>query len=183
MSNSESTTSILIGRVDHQELLSSCPTPYSYNERTLNTLSTILFHSHLHEQEKNLKKELVSQVNPPKFEKVEDMADLTYLNEAAVLHNLRQRYYCKLIYVSVRQPGLTDALLFFYTSIETNRICRYCRLHVVSTFRVVFHTSGYLAFLVERMTYTDQGLQEGSGQPGQPTEIREMRGYVQLDIS
>ncbi|XP_062706928.1 myosin heavy chain, muscle isoform X19 [Aedes albopictus] len=49
-------------------------------------------------EEKNLKKELVSQVNPPKFEKVEDMADLTYLNEAAVLHNLRQRYYCKLIY-------------------------------------------------------------------------------------
>lgn len=29
------------------------------------------------------------------------MADLTYLNEAAVLHNLRQRYYCKLIYVSL----------------------------------------------------------------------------------
>lgn len=29
------------------------------------------------------------------------MADLTYLNDAAVLHNLRQRYYAKLIYVSV----------------------------------------------------------------------------------
>ncbi|KFB49247.1 myosin heavy chain, isoform N [Anopheles sinensis] len=49
-------------------------------------------------EEKNLKKEQLSQVNPPKFEKVEDMADLTYLNEAAVLHNLRQRYYNKLIY-------------------------------------------------------------------------------------
>ncbi|XP_026492099.1 myosin heavy chain, muscle isoform X39 [Vanessa tameamea] len=49
-------------------------------------------------EEKTLKKELLSQVNPPKFEKVEDMADLTYLNEAAVLHNLRQRYYAKLIY-------------------------------------------------------------------------------------
>ncbi|KAH9629146.1 hypothetical protein HF086_008595 [Spodoptera exigua] len=52
----------------------------------------------LNEQEKTLKKDLLSQVNPPKFEKVEDMADLTYLNEAAVLHNLRQRYYAKLIY-------------------------------------------------------------------------------------
>lgn len=41
------------------------------------------------------------QVNPPKFEKSEDMADLTYLNEAAVLHNLKQRYYYRLIYVSV----------------------------------------------------------------------------------
>lgn len=53
------------------------------------------------EQEKSFKKDLVFQVNPPKYEKSEDMADLTYLNEAAVLHNLRQRYYCKLIYVSL----------------------------------------------------------------------------------
>lgn len=60
----------------------------------------------LNEQEKTLKKELLSQVNPPKFEKVEDMADLTYLNEAAVLHNLRQRYYAKLIYVSRRKKRL-----------------------------------------------------------------------------
>ncbi|CAG2057217.1 unnamed protein product, partial [Timema podura] len=49
-------------------------------------------------EEKTVKKDLICQVNPPKFEKVEDMADLTYLNEASVLHNLRQRYYCKLIY-------------------------------------------------------------------------------------
>ncbi|XP_071052210.1 myosin heavy chain, muscle isoform X5 [Onthophagus taurus] len=49
-------------------------------------------------EERTLKRDLVLQVNPPKFEKVEDMADLTHLNEAAVLHNLRQRYYCKLIY-------------------------------------------------------------------------------------
>lgn len=52
------------------------------------------------EQEKTLKKEQVFQVNPPKFEKVEDMADMTFLNDAAVLHNLKQRYYVKLIYVS-----------------------------------------------------------------------------------
>lgn len=30
----------------------------------------------------------------------EDMADLTYLNDASVLENLRTRYYHKLIYVS-----------------------------------------------------------------------------------
>lgn len=41
------------------------------------------------------------QMNPPKFEKVEDMAGLTYLNEASVLHNLQQRYYSSLIYVSL----------------------------------------------------------------------------------
>lgn len=31
------------------------------------------------------------------------MSNLTYLNDASVLHNLRQRYYHKLIYVSVNQ--------------------------------------------------------------------------------
>ncbi|CAD7085898.1 unnamed protein product [Hermetia illucens] len=49
-------------------------------------------------EEKQFKKDQIMQVNPPKFEKSEDMADLTYLNEAAVLHNLKQRYYYRLIY-------------------------------------------------------------------------------------
>ncbi|XP_015512948.1 myosin heavy chain, muscle isoform X24 [Neodiprion pinetum] len=47
---------------------------------------------------KQFRKEQVAQVNPPKFEKSEDMADLTFLNEASVLHNLKQRYYNKMIY-------------------------------------------------------------------------------------
>ena len=53
-----------------------------------------------HPQEKTVKKDVIQQMNPPKFEKVEDMADLTYLNEASVLHNLRARYCSGLIYVS-----------------------------------------------------------------------------------
>ncbi|XP_077527332.1 myosin heavy chain isoform X25 [Haemaphysalis longicornis] len=48
--------------------------------------------------ERTLKKELLQQVNPPKFEKCEDMSSLTYLNDASVLHNLKERYYCHLIY-------------------------------------------------------------------------------------
>jgi len=47
---------------------------------------------------KNFKKDLVAQVNPPKFEKCEDMSNLTYLNDASVLHNLKSRYVTKLIY-------------------------------------------------------------------------------------
>ncbi|XP_043470810.1 myosin heavy chain, muscle isoform X8 [Leptopilina heterotoma] len=47
---------------------------------------------------RNFKKDQLSQVNPPKFEKSEDLAHLTYLNEASVLHNLKQRYYSKMIY-------------------------------------------------------------------------------------
>ncbi|XP_071052215.1 myosin heavy chain, muscle isoform X13 [Onthophagus taurus] len=49
-------------------------------------------------EEKNFKKEQVTQVNPPKYEKCEDMSNLTYLNDASVLYNLKQRYYHKLIY-------------------------------------------------------------------------------------
>ncbi|KAM7353232.1 myosin heavy chain isoform 18-T18 [Cochliomyia hominivorax] len=47
---------------------------------------------------KDFKKDQLQQVNPPKYEKAEDMSNLTYLNDASVLHNLRQRYYHKLIY-------------------------------------------------------------------------------------
>ncbi|GAA6086710.1 myosin-11a isoform X3 [Tachysurus ichikawai] len=43
-------------------------------------------------------KDDVQKMNPPKFSKVEDMAELTCLNEASVLHNLRERYYSGLIY-------------------------------------------------------------------------------------
>lgn len=50
---------------------------------------------------RDYKKDLVGQVNPPKYEKCEDMSNLTYLNDASVLHNLKQRYYNKLIYVSI----------------------------------------------------------------------------------
>ncbi|XP_039950821.1 myosin heavy chain, muscle isoform X4 [Bactrocera tryoni] len=49
-------------------------------------------------ESKDFKKDQLQQVNPPKYEKAEDMSNLTYLNDASVLHNLRQRYYNKLIY-------------------------------------------------------------------------------------
>lgn len=45
----------------------------------------------LHETEK---------MNPPKFDRVDDMADLAYLNEASVVHNLKLRHFADLIYVS-----------------------------------------------------------------------------------
>ncbi|XP_027735349.1 myosin-9 [Empidonax traillii] len=43
-------------------------------------------------------KDDIQKMNPPKFSKVEDMAELTCLNEASVLHNLKERYYSGLIY-------------------------------------------------------------------------------------
>uniref|UniRef100_A0A8C8VIU1 Myosin heavy chain 6 n=1 Tax=Pelusios castaneus TaxID=367368 RepID=A0A8C8VIU1_9SAUR len=40
----------------------------------------------------------VHQQNPPKFDKIEDMAMLTFLNEPAVLYNLKERYAAWMIY-------------------------------------------------------------------------------------
>jgi myosin heavy chain 6/7 len=53
-------------------------------------------------QKKSLKSDQIAQVNPPKYEKAEDMSNLTYLNEASVLWNLKARYQSKMIYVSRR---------------------------------------------------------------------------------
>lgn len=43
----------------------------------------------------------IHQQNPPKFDKIEDMAMLTFLHEPAVLYNLKERYASWLIYVSL----------------------------------------------------------------------------------
>ncbi|XP_063590057.1 myosin heavy chain, muscle-like [Penaeus indicus] len=47
---------------------------------------------------KDFKKDLIGQVNPPKYEKCEDMSNLTFLNDASVLYNLKTRYQARLIY-------------------------------------------------------------------------------------
>jgi len=49
-------------------------------------------------ESKDYKKDLVGQVNPNKYEKCEDMSNLTYLNDASVLYNLKSRYQAELIY-------------------------------------------------------------------------------------
>ncbi|XP_034047291.1 myosin-11-like [Thalassophryne amazonica] len=56
-------------------------------------------------QKVKVNKDDIQKMNPPKFSKVEDMAALTFLNEASVLHNLRERYYSSLIY---REPGESE---------------------------------------------------------------------------
>ncbi|KAJ1360474.1 hypothetical protein KIN20_019458 [Parelaphostrongylus tenuis] len=48
---------------------------------------------------KKLAESECQEINPAKFEKTEDMSNLTFLNEASVLHNLRQRYYSMMIYI------------------------------------------------------------------------------------
>ncbi|KAI1890238.1 hypothetical protein AGOR_G00151660 [Albula goreensis] len=45
-----------------------------------------------------VKEDDVQQMNPPKFDMIEDMAMLTHLNEASVLYNLKRRYSNWMIY-------------------------------------------------------------------------------------
>ena len=40
----------------------------------------------------------VEPQNPPKYELIEDLANMTYLSEASVVHNLAERYVRFLIY-------------------------------------------------------------------------------------
>ena len=50
-----------------------------------------------HEKVTHVQKE-VGRVNPPKFEKCEDMVNLTFLNDASVFWNLKTRYAAKMIH-------------------------------------------------------------------------------------
>ena len=38
------------------------------------------------------------QANPPQFDRIEDLAQLRYLNESCILHTLRQRYAGNLVH-------------------------------------------------------------------------------------
>ena len=51
-------------------------------------------------QQREADPESVDKVNPAKFDKADDMAELTHLNEPSVVHNLHMRYQADLIYVS-----------------------------------------------------------------------------------
>uniref|UniRef100_H2QN23 Myosin heavy chain 15 n=1 Tax=Pan troglodytes TaxID=9598 RepID=H2QN23_PANTR len=46
----------------------------------------------------SIKEDKIQQMNPPEFEMIEDMAMLTHLNEASVLHTLKRRYGQWMIY-------------------------------------------------------------------------------------
>ena len=47
-----------------------------------------------------MKEDQVFSMNPPKYDKIEDMAMMTHLQEPAVLYNLKERYAAWMIYVS-----------------------------------------------------------------------------------
>ena len=56
----------------------------------------------------------LSKMNPPKFDRVDDIADLTFLNEASVVHNLRLRYGSGAIYVRPLSSSQSSFQLIVY---------------------------------------------------------------------
>lgn len=65
----------------------------------------------------------LSPMNPPQFDGVEDIAELTHLNEASVVNNLRSRYGSTSIYVSLQPFFLqcANASDIFWVSLPTLR--------------------------------------------------------------
>jgi myosin heavy subunit len=80
-----------------------------------------------------VKTDFISPRNPAKFDGVEDMSELGYLNEAGVLHNLRLRYnkdviytYSGLFLVAInpykRFPIYTDSVIDLYKGRRRNEV-------------------------------------------------------------
>ena len=68
-------------------------------------------------------KDDMQKMNPPKYDKQEDMADLTCLNEASVLHNIKERYFSSLIYVSRSHCRVFSTTIFVLTDLLRALLC------------------------------------------------------------
>lgn len=65
-----------------------------------------------------VKDDQVFPMNPPKYDKIEDMAMMTHLNEPAVLYNLKERYAAWMIYVSEAMVFVCCFLLVQYCGLK-----------------------------------------------------------------
>jgi len=83
--------------------------------------------------EQTFKKDQLQEVNPPKFTKCEDISTMSFLNEASVLWNLRDRYQSMLIYTYSglfcvvvnpykRLPIYTDSVARIYMGKRKNEV-------------------------------------------------------------
>ena len=105
------------------------------------------------------KSEEIGQVNPPKFEKCEDMANLTFLSEAAVFWNLKSRYQANTIFQLKAQSDwcIQAKLIYTYSGlfcvvvnpykrfpIYTNRVKEMYKVTSISTTKFVNAISNIL---------------------------------------
>ena len=82
---------------------------------------------------KEWKKDMVESLNPPKFEKCEDMSEMIHLNTPSILYNLKSRFTNKLIYTYSgpsciminpykRYPIYTDSVIEIYQGKRRNEV-------------------------------------------------------------
>lgn len=72
-----------------------------FNQRDLHILFPNLIETSLFIcQTLIVREDQVFPMNPPKYDKIEDMAMMTHLHEPGVLYNLKERYAAWMIYVS-----------------------------------------------------------------------------------
>ncbi|XP_055324456.1 myosin heavy chain, non-muscle isoform X1 [Sitodiplosis mosellana] len=123
----------------------------------------------------------IQKMNPPKFDKVEDMAELTCLNEASVLHNIKDRYYSGLIYT---YSGLFCVVVNPYKklSIYTEKIMeRYkgIKRHEVPPHVFAITDSAYRSMLQDR---EDQSIlctgESGAGKTENTKKVIQYLAYV-----
>ncbi|XP_076225299.1 myosin heavy chain 10 isoform X6 [Nomia melanderi] len=126
-------------------------------------------------------KDDIQKMNPPKFDKVEDMAELTCLNEASVLHNLKDRYYSGLIYT---YSGLFCVVVNPYKrlSIYTEKIMeRYkgIKRHEVPPHVFAITDTAYRSMLQDR---EDQSIlctgESGAGKTENTKKVIQYLAYV-----
>ncbi|NWI62848.1 MYSS protein, partial [Todus mexicanus] len=90
-----------------------------------------------------VKEDQVFQMNPPKYDKIEDMAMMTPLHEPAVLYNLKERYAAWMIYVSTssRLPlGFSFLLLVHLQKVPGIFLSRIFTIHINNFFVSAFPT-------------------------------------------
>ncbi|NXR07035.1 MYH1B protein, partial [Semnornis frantzii] len=86
-----------------------------------------------------VKEDQIFSMNPPKYDKIEDMAMMTHLHEPAVLYNLKERYAAWMIYVS--SSSRSSSLLL--------RSCRHLSVSpkIFLTSRLLLPSCFYFSFL------------------------------------
>lgn len=78
-------------------------------------------------KEKDMKDEQIEKQNPPKYELLEDLANMTYLSEASVVYNLSERYK---IYTFVSY----SCSYFIKKNNKNFQICQISDLHLLRPF-------------------------------------------------
>ncbi|KAI0207651.1 hypothetical protein LSAT2_007632 [Lamellibrachia satsuma] len=130
-------------------------------------------------------KDDIQKMNPPKFNKVEDMAELTCLNEASVLYNMKERYYSGLIYT---YSGLFCVVVnpYKYLPIYTERVIELYKgkkRHEVPPHVFAITDTAYRSMLQDR---EDQSIlctgESGAGKTENTKKVIQYLAYVAASL-